>query len=201
MKKRNILLILGFCLLLGLGHFYLYRNSVRIIELPTGNLQWSTVRPSNASLCVPAAYTASDKTGICGQYLISGVSHGIRVKGIQCVSVRDESFIFDRKWHSSLGFQQHALVNNAQVNRFHDTRYFCRRALCKKNGRTFIIESYYPMTMSAFARECGKHATEAVNLDMGKYAFGYYSWHGIKLPLAPWAIFWRLRQTNWLYID
>lgn len=197
-----MILFLGICLLLCLGHFILFRNSIRIIKLPAGDLQWSTTRPSNASICVPAAYTVDDKAGgICGQYLLGGSAHNKRKNGVQCVSLKGDSFIFDRSWHSSLGFQQHALVNNAKVNIFHDKRQFCRRALCKKNGKTFIAESYYPMTLSSFARECGRHATEVVNLDMGTYGFGYYSWHGIKMPLAPWTIFWENRQTNWLYIQ
>lgn len=199
MKKRITIILVGLCSLSFLVHFAFLRNRVRIIELPKGELQWSTHRPSNASLCVPAAYSENMEGVICGQYNINGY-FGTRMNRLHFVSLKDNSFILDKKWHSSVGFQQHALVYNSKVRSFSDSRKSIRRALCKKNGRAFILESYYPMTLSAFARECGKHATDALNLDMGIYGFGYYSWHNIKLPLSPWAFFWKKRQSNWLYI-
>ena len=176
------------------------RMAVRRISLPKGDLVWSEERPSDARLCIPAAF--SDSSGnVLGQYKKDGNTvHGqfYRMR----VSLKGQSFVVDSKWHSDNGFQQLVLVNNNTVNRFsRDPRRFCRRALCKKDGKAFILQSVFPMTLDEFAHECGKRSSEAVNLDMGSYAYGYVRRGPVKVPLAVWAYFGKDQQTNWLYIE
>lgn len=51
------------------------------------------------------------------------------------------------------------------------------------------------MTMNEFASEILKYSYNAVNLDMGRWGYG---WIGKKV-LIPWAIVFRHWQTNWIY--
>ena len=61
-------------------------------------------------------------------------------------------------------------------------------------GNLLIIESARRMTMNEFAAEVAKYSNDAVNLDMGRWGYG---WIG-KKTLSPWTIFYRHRQTNWI---
>ena len=198
MRKGLIFLIVALASLYALHHAGGLK-AVRRIDIPKGQLVWSSERPARARFCVPAAF--SDSSGkIVGQYktdgnTVQGQTYRMRV------SLKGDSFVIDGTWHSDNGFQQFALVNNSKVMRFgRDRRRFCRRALCKKDGRTFILQSWFPLTLDEFAEECGKRSTEAVNLDMGSYAYGYVMRGPVKVPLALWAYFGRDKQTNWLYV-
>lgn len=180
--------------------FYFGRESVIRINLPEGELRWSTERPENARLCVPAAY--SDKNGkVIGQYLFNGKQHGNLHKNIGRTSLKGNIFYADYRWLSDNGYQQHTIVLDSEPKTFVDNRYKVRRALCKKDGRVFLLQSNFPMTLTAFARICAKHAGNATNLDMGHCGYGYYKWHGITVPLALWTYATRDEQTNWLYIE
>ena len=185
-------------LLMGVAQLPLNRRAVYTIALPEGDLEWSTTRPADAALCVPAAFSTEDG-GVVGQYRMDGVTHQDKTYRMR-VSLKGSLFIIDEEWHSDNGFQQFALVNNGKVMHFKDERRYCRRALCKKNGKAFLVESYLPVTLNEFAVECGKLATEAVNLDMGSYGYGYVKEGGIKRPLYIWGYDNRDKQTNWLYI-
>ena len=52
------------------------------------------------------------------------------------------------------------------------------------------------MTMNEFAAEVARHSTNAVNLDMGRWGYG---WIG-KKKLSPWAVVFKHWQTNWIII-
>lgn len=197
-QKIIPLSILAFLLMVA-AQLPLNRCAVYKIALPEGDLEWSTTRPVDAKMCVPAAFS-DENDKVVGQYRIDGVTHQDKTYRMR-VSLKGNSFIVDETWHSDNGFQQFALVNNGVVMKFNrDSRRFCRRALCKKNGKTFLVESYLPVTLNEFAKECGKIATEAVNLDMGSYGYGYIKEGGITRPLYIWGYDSRDKQTNWLYI-
>lgn len=166
---------------------------IKVYELPEGDLSWSTERPQNARLCVPAAFTDTEGN-VQGEYRLGGVIHhpNKRLK----VSILKDIFYVDSKWHSDTGFQQLILVYNNKTRRFRDERKFIRRALCKKDRHVFIVESTRRMTLNEFAEECGKISSNAVYLDMGEYGYGYVE----DIILSPWAYFSRNKQTNWLYI-
>ena len=64
-------------------------------------------------------------------------------------------------------------------------------------SKLFIIQSRDKMTMNDFATEISKYSYNAVNLDMGRWGYG---WIG-KRTLCPWAIVFRHWQTNWIYCN
>ena len=168
-------------------------SPIKIMELPEGELAWTTERPKKAKMCVPAAFTDL-KGNIKGEYRLDGVIHNPnkRLK----VSICKDIFYVDRRWHSDTGFQQLVLVYNGKAGTFRDPRMFVRRALCKKDKHVFLVESRHRMMLADFAVECAKVSSNAVYLDMGKYGYGYI---GNKI-LSPWALYSRGKQTNWLYI-
>ena len=171
------------------------KSPIFIMELPEGELAWSTERPKKAKMCVPAAFT--DKEGkVEGEYRLHGKIHLPNKK--RKVSIGNGTFYIDGKWHTDSGFQQYALVLNNKARTFDKdkNRKFVRRALCKKGGKTFLVQSRRRMTLNDFAKECAKVSSDAVYLDMGIYGYGYIG----KKDLSLWAYFYRNRQTNWIYI-
>ena len=55
---RIFLTLILFCA----GFVYLYfEKKVTKIELPEGELKWSYVKPKNAKMCIPAAFTEKDR--------------------------------------------------------------------------------------------------------------------------------------------
>lgn len=196
----GVLLVLLFPGTLGLSYLFSYGSVVRV-ELPQGRLVWSTSRPANASFCVPAAY--SYKGNVLGRYRMGSEEYNVNQTGLKhCVSLTDSTFYLDRKWHSKLGFQQHPLVVNSVPVRYgrDKERRHVRRALCKDGRGMFILQSNFPVTMTDFAVVCSKYATNAVNLDMGNYGYGYTELWGHRFHLLPYAWFKREDQTNWLYV-
>ena len=199
--KRFLLylsIISAFLLLcLGLAYFYIEKRVTRF-DLPKGELKWSKTRPENAKMCLPAAFTTmNDK--IAGAYRINGKNY--QNNNRRKVSLRENSFIISSNWRSDNGFQQLTLVYNSKPMKFKDSRKCIRRALCKTKKEAFILESNYPMTMSAFAYYCSKQCTDAAYLDMGEYGYGYIKYGLFTRPLYIWAYFSRQKQTNWLYIE
>lgn len=176
---------------------FAFSKTTICFEIPKGNLYWSDKYPSNAKLCVPASFTGENGS-IIGSHRIDNITKGSNV--YHKVSLIGNKFYVDKRWHSKNGFTQMALVVDNKAKRFKDNRYFVRRALCKNENKSFIIESIFPMKLSDFAQECAKFSTNAVNLDMGSYGFGYTTICGIKIPMALWSIFWKHKQTNWVYV-
>lgn len=178
---------------------YKVYTKVTIINLPEGELKWSNAKPKSAKLCVPAAFS-SVSNKVVGIYKINGVSYGNDRK--YKVSILDDTFIINRSWKSDNGFQQVILLKDHNVfNLGNSKKKAIRRALCKDENKTFIIESNYPMTMSEFAQHCSKHCSNAIYLDMGEYGYGYVKRGYIKYPLFLAGVFTKHKQTNWLYIE
>lgn len=169
------------------------------IELPQGELKWSKSRPSNAKMCIPAAF--SDSNGnIIGSYRIGGKTYQRSSMSMK-VSLDGDTFYISRNWMSDNGFQQLALVRNSKPMRFRSSDRSMRRALCKDKNGAFILESNYPMTLTSFAYYCSKYSTNAVYLDMGEYGYGYIKTGWLIRPLHIWGFFTQHKQTNWLYIE
>ena len=198
--KRWLLLIgaivVGLLAMLGYNHL---RARVTRIELPKGELRWSTTRPEGARMCVPAAFTGI-KGEVVGSYRIDGKTTNPNNRSMK-VSLKGDMFYLSRNWLGDNGFHQYALVYNSKAMQFRDTDKSMRRALCKDEDGVFILESNYPMTLTTFAYYCSKRCTNAAYLDMGEYGYGYIKLGWFTRPLYIWAIFTQHKQTNWLYIE
>ena len=186
------------CIVAGLAYRYIEKKVTRF-DLPEGELKWSPVRPENARMCIPAAFTDTDGN-ISGLYRCDGKNHRNGKALNMKVSLKGDLFYISRQWLSDNGFQQLTLVCNSKPMKFYDSRKAIRRALCKDVGGAFILQSNYPMTLSEFALECGKYSTNATYLDMGEYGYGYIKKSRLIRPLYIWGFFTRHKQTNWIYI-
>ena len=187
------------CICLWLVYHFVEKKVTRI-ELPKGELKWTNVRPMDAKMCIPAAFT--DESGrILGSYRCQGKTYQNGKSLNMRVSLKGESFYISKNWLSDNGFQQLALVYDSNAMRFTDDRRSIRRALCKDENGAFMLESNYPMTMNAFAFECSKHSTNATYLDMGEYGYGYIKRNHFIIPLYIWGYFTKDKQTNWIYVE
>ena len=192
--KRFILIL---SVLLPCVVLYKFHTKTTKIPLPKGELRWSTTKPKRAKICVPAAFTSTNNK-VIGSYRIKGKSYKTNNK--YKVSLNNNTFSINKSWTSSNGFQQLILVRNNKSYRFKSSDRSIRRALCKNGNETFILESNYPMTMTAFAYYCNKRCSDAVYLDMGEYGYGYVRYGLIKIPLHFIGFICKYKQTNWLYI-
>lgn len=197
MKYAKVLLII----LTAIG-FICWHTSNRVtrFDLPDGELRWSHVKPANAKMCIPAAFTNEDGK-IAGSYRYDGKNYQNGKALNMRVSLKGDMFYISRQWMSDSGFQQLTLVYNSKPMKFHDSRRAIRRALCKDEKGAFILQSDYPMTMTDFALECSKQSTNATYLDMGEYGYGYIKKNHLIKPLYIWGFFTRHKQTNWIYIE
>lgn len=201
MMKRLLLIFLFSLLSLACYLYYGYHTKVTRYDLPPGELKWGNVRPRMAKMCLPAAFTDTEDK-ILGAYRIDGKTCGANHRKMRKVSLRDDSFIITNSWRGDFGFQQLTLVLDSKPRKFHgDNKRRVRRALCKKNGEAFILQSNYPMTLTDFTNYCGQVCDNAAYLDMGEYGFGYIKNGLIPRPLFVWAIFTKHKQTNWIYIE
>ena len=168
-------------------------------DLPKGELRWTTIRPKDAKMCIPAAFTTEDGK-VAGAYRLGGKTHQKEVYKMK-VSLKGSIFYISPRWMSDNGFQQLTLVYNSRAMRFKSKDKSMRRALCKDAKGAFILESNYPMTLTRFALECSKQSTNATYLDMGEYGYGYIKKGNIVKPLFVLGIATQHKQTNWLYIE
>ena len=175
-------------------------NRVTRFDLPDGELKWSSVKPTNAKMCLPAAFT-NENWKISGAYRYDGKNYQNGNALNMRVSLKEDMFYISRQWMSDNGFQQLTLVYDSKPMKFYDSRRAIRRALCKDEKGAFILESNYPMTLTSFAAECSKHSTNATYLDMGEYGYGYIKQGPVTIPLFAPAIFTQHKQTNWIYIE
>ena len=136
--------------------------------------------------CFPAAYTGEN--GIIGHY-----STGKKREGIS--DYRYATINLDGNTH----FQQVTLVKNHQPKKFDDKRRRYRKALCKKHGRYYIIQSTYPITLNSFAENLTDNDF-AWNLDMGSYSYGWYKKDGKLHPVGISAFWNKAKQSNWIVI-
>ena len=164
-----------------------------------GKLVFTDKYAPDAKLCIPAAYTGTDGK-IEGLYRINGVSKGGKSLKERVSLHPTKGIVISTQWQSANGFQQHVLVKNGKVRSFKDKRKFRRRALCNDASNPdslFIIESKSRMTMNEFAEAVSKHATNAVNLDMGRWGYGWND----KRKLSRWAAPFKNWQTNWIVVE
>ena len=158
-------------------------DKVKIIPIE-GQLGFTDTYIPDASLCIPAAYTGFHDD-IEGEYRINGKTYGTQSLKERVSIHPQKGLLISRNWQSDTGFQQHVLVKDGKVRSFRDKRRFCRRALCcskEDPAKLFIIQSRDKMTMNEFASEISKYSYNAVNLDMGRWGYG---WIG-KRTLSPW---------------
>ena len=196
--KRIILILTLFCVSLSVAYSQISKHVTRY-DLPEGELRWTTVRPKDAKMCIPAAFTTEDGK-VAGAYRLLGKTHQKEVYKMK-VSLKGSIFYISPRWVSDNGFQQLTLVYNSRAMKFKSQDKSMRRALCKDAKGAFILESNYPMTLTRFALECSKQSTNATYLDMGEYGYGYIKQGPITVPLFAPAIFTQHKQTNWIYIE
>ena len=179
-----------------LGIRILCCDKLKIIPIE-GQLGFTDTYIPDASLCIPAAYTGHNDD-IEGEYRINGKTYGQQTLKERVSIHPQKGLLISKEWQADVGFQQHVLVKNGKVRSFKDQRRFRRRALCcnkEEPNKLFIIQSRDKMTMNEFAAEVSKYSCNAVNLDMGRWGYG---WAGENI-LSPWAIVFKHWQTNWIY--
>ena len=179
-----------------LGIRILCCDKLKIIPIE-GKLCFTDTYIQDAALCIPAAYTGYNDN-IEGEYRINGKTYGQQSLKERISIHPQKGLLISQEWLADTGFQQHVLVKNGRVRRFKDQRRFRRRALCcnkEEPNKLFIIQSRDKMTMNEFVAEVSKYSWNAVNLDMGRWGYG---WAGENI-LSPWAIVFKHWQTNWIY--
>ncbi len=197
MKKFLLIcLLITLATLSVLGIRILCCDKLKIIPIE-GQLGFTDTYIPDASLCIPAAYTGYNDD-IEGEYRINGKTYGQQTLKERVSIHPQKGLLISKEWQADVGFQQHVLVKNGKVRSFKDQRRFRRRALCcnkEEPNKLFIIQSRDKMTMNEFAAEVSKYSCNAVNLDMGRWGYG---WAGENI-LSPWAIVFKHWQTNWIY--
>ena len=199
MRPRKRYIVISIVLLVLVGRSCLHSiNPIRSLPIE-GKLLFTDKYNPDAKICIPAAYTGTDGK-IEGQYRNNGITKG--GKGLkERVSLHPtKGIVISTQWQSANGFQQHVLVKDGKVRSFRDKRRFRRRALCNDASNPdslFIIESRCRMTMNEFAAVLSKHSTNAVNLDMGRWGYG---WNDNR-KLSRWAAPFKSWQTNWIVIN
>ena len=122
---------------------------------------------------IPAAYTNENGT-IVGEYRIAGKTYGTPTRKERISLHPTKGLVISGKWHSDYGFQQTVLVKNYKIRYYDDDKKAFRRALATVNGQLTILESKIPMTLNQFSESIHKYCSNAVNLDMGDYGYGWY---------------------------
>lgn len=198
MRSRKRYIIVSIILLVLVGRACLHAiNPIKSFTIE-GKLVFTDKYDPDAKVCIPAAYTGTNGK-IEGQYRINGIIKG--GKGLkERVSLHPtKGIVISTQWQSNNGFQQHVLIKDGKMRKFRDKRRFRRRALCNDASNPdslFIIETKCRMTMNEFAEVLSKHSTNAVNLDMGRWGYGWNE----KRKLSRWAAPFKSWQTNWIVV-
>ena len=156
--------------------FVLVCKEPEVIPIEIGEVHFTDKYNPEARLLISAAYTGEDGT-IEGEYRIDGKTYGTPV----------------RKERISLP----VLVKNGRVRTHDDPRKAFRRALGAVDGQLYVFQSRIPMTLNQFSESIHKHCSNAVNLDMGDYGYGWYG----KRKFSRIFRYNRDKQTNWLCIE
>lgn len=164
-----------------------------IIPIHTNNLQFTTTFDSSAILLIPAAYTENNKPQ--GEYRIAGKTYGSPVRK-ERISITSTGLIISGSWHSDYGFQQTVLIKNHKIRYHTDPHKAFRRALATVDGQLTILQSKIPMTLNQFSESIHPICSNAVNLDMGDYGYGWYK----NIKFSQFFKYNQDKQTNWLYI-
>ena len=198
MRSRKRYIIVSIILVVLVGRACLHAiNPIKSFTIE-GKLVFTDKYDPDAKVCIPAAYTGTNGK-IEGQYRINGIIKG--GKGLkERVSLHPtKGIVISTQWQSNNGFQQHVLIKDGKMRKFRDKRRFRRRALCNDASNPdslFIIETKCRMTMNEFAEVLSKHSTNAVNLDMGRWGYGWNE----KRKLSRWAAPFKSLQTNWIVV-
>ena len=198
MRSRKRYIIVSIILLVLVGRACLHAiDPIKSFTIE-GKLVFTDKYDPDAKVCIPAAYTGTNGK-IEGQYRINGIIKG--GKGLkERVSLHPtKGIVISTQWQSNNGFQQHVLIKDGKMRKFRDKRRFRRRALCNDAANPdslFIIETKCRMTMNEFAEVLSKHSTNAVNLDMGRWGYGWNE----KRKLSRWAAPFKSWQTNWIVV-
>lgn len=164
-----------------------------IIPIHTNNIQFTTTFDSSATLLIPAAYTENNKPQ--GEYRIAGKTYGSPVRK-ERISITSTGLTISGSWHSDYGFQQTVLIKNHKIRYHTDPHKAFRRALATVNGQLTILQSKIPMTLNQFSDSIHPICSNAVNLDMGNYGYGWYK----NIKFSQFFKYNQDKQTNWLYI-
>ena len=166
-----------------------------VIPIHTNELLFTTTFDSSATLLIPAAYTGEDGA-IEGEYRIAGKTYGTPTRKERISLHPTKGLVISGKWHSDYGFQQTVLVKNYKIRYYNDDKKAFRRALATVNGQLCILQSCIPMTLNQFSESIQKYCTNAVNLDMGDYGYGWYK----NIKFSRLFKYNQDKQTNWIYI-
>lgn len=164
-----------------------------IIPIHTNNIQFTTTFDSSATLLIPAAYTENNKPQ--GEYRIAGKTYGSPVRK-ERISITSTGLIISSSWYSDYGFQQTVLIKNHKIRYYNDSYKALRRALATVDGQLTILQSKIPMTLNQFSESIHPICSNAVNLDMGDYGYGWYK----NIKFSQFFKYNQDKQTNWLYI-
>ena len=176
--------------------FVLVCREPEIIPIEIGEVHFTDKYNPEARLLIPAAYTGEDGA-IEGEYRIAGKTYGTPVRKERISLHPVKGLVISGKWHSDYGFQQTVLVKNGRVRTHEDPRKTFRRALGTVDGQFCIFQSRIPMTLNRFSESIHKYCSNAVNLDMGNYGYGWYG----KRKFSRIFRYNRDKQTNWLCIE
>lgn len=194
--KRIILSILGAVFIFIVICFGITARDPFIIPIHTNDIHFTDKYDSSATLLIPAAYTSENGT-IEGEYRIAGKTYGTSTRKERISLHPTKGIVISGKWHSDYGFQQTVLVKNGKIRYHDDPHKAFRRALATVNGQLCILQSCIPMTLNQFSESIQKYCTNAVNLDMGDYGYGWYG----KIKFSRIFKYNRDKQSNWIYIE
>ena len=164
-----------------------------IIPIHTNDIQFTTTFDSSATLLIPAAYTENNKPQ--GEYRIAGITYGSPVRK-ERISITSTGLIISGSWQSDYGFQQTVLIKNHKIRYHNDSKYAFRRVLATVDGQLTVLQSKIPMTLNQFSESIHPICSNAVNLDMGDYGYGWYK----HIKFSSIFKYNQSQQTNWLYI-
>lgn len=190
--KRVIFILLILTISFPVIILFIGRKEPLVIPI-TENLQFTNKYDSSATLLIPAAYTCNNKPE--GEYRIAGKTYGTLTRK-ERISILPNKLIISGKWHSDYGFQQTVLIKNRKIRYHDDPHKRFRRALATVDGQLCILQSCIPMTLNQFSESIQKYCTNAVNLDMGDYGYGWYK----NKTFSWWSKYNQKKQTNWIYI-
>lgn len=105
--KRIILTLTLLCVGFTMAYSQISKHVTRY-DLPEGELRWTTVRPKDAKMCIPAAFTTEDGK-VAGAYRLNGKTHQKEVYKMK-VSLKGNIFYISPRWVSDNGFQQLTLA-------------------------------------------------------------------------------------------
>lgn len=191
--KQQMLYIASILVLFGIFLFSGFIDNTPVIEIkPDEHIIFTDTKPDkndpNIVACIPAAFTNNDGK-IVGHYCIHTSRQGISDKRFTTVHLDEGTY-----------FQQLTLVKRGKALDIKDSKLRYRRALCKQNGKYYVVHSKIPKTLSGFSKDLAKNYDSAWNLDMGSYSYGWYKTDGKVHTLGISSVLNKEKQSNWIII-